>query len=220
AGDARVEIGGVAAPSLNHAVATILAAELDAAGVSTLVTRDGDDDVAASTRSAAATASGARIVVSIAIAPGDGELVDQPPLEVVHPAANAEGRRLGGLIHQALMPVLLDLPGAWTDAGEPGVRSILNQRGTDYFTVLRAADDQARVVVHLPALNSTTVELFGSPVTAVNMAQALADAIARHLLTDEEGDGFVTPAETVRNASTADSEPCVDPLASSADADG
>ncbi|MEM8708006.1 MAG: hypothetical protein AAGE98_16195 [Actinomycetota bacterium] len=220
AGDVRVEAHGTTTTAINHSIATILASELEAVGVASLVTRGAGDDVAASVRAAAADASGARVVVSIAVAEGDGVLVDEPPLDVVHTAADDDARRLAGLIHQSLIPVLNDLPGAWTNAAQPGVRAVLNQRGTDFYTVLREAEDQARVVVHLPALNANTVELFSSPVTTVNMAQGLADAIARHLLTDDEGDGFVAPAETVRNASTATGEPCVDPLASSTEGDG
>ncbi|MEO0494074.1 MAG: hypothetical protein AAF081_11720 [Actinomycetota bacterium] len=220
AGDARVESHGAVVPELNHTIATILASELEAVGVSTIVTRAGDDDVVASVRSAAADASGARVVVSIAIADGGGTLVDAPPLEVVHPAADADGRRLAGLIHQSLVPVLLDLPGAWTASVDPGVRSVLNQRGSDFFTMLREGDDQARVVVHLPALTGDTVDLFRSPVTTVNMGQALADAIARHLLTDEEGDGFVTPGDVVRHAPTASGDACVEPLAVGDTGDG
>lgn len=212
AGDARVEIDGSSLSEINHTVAEILASELRAAGVDTLLTRDGDDDVAASVRSEAASASGALVVVSISIAEGGGDLVDEAPLEVVHPASDADSRRLAGLVFQSVEPILADMPGAWTAAGDPGVRAVLNQRGTDFFTLLRESDDHARVVVHLPALTDATVDLFRSPVTAVSLAQALADSIARFLLTDEEGRGFVTPTEVVRDAPTTGAAACVDPI--------
>lgn len=212
AGDARIEIDGSSLSEINHAVADILASELRAAGVDTIITRSADDDVAASTRSEAAAASGALVVVSISIAEGGGELVDEAPLEIAHPASDADSRRLAGLVYESVEPVLADLPGAWTDAGSPGVRAVLNQRGSDFFTLLRESDDHARVVVHLPVLTEDTVDLFRSPVTAVSLAQALAESIARFLLTDEEGRGFVTPAEVVRDAPTTGAEVCVDPL--------
>lgn len=220
AGDARVEVDGSSLSEINHTIAEILASELQAAGVDTLLTRAGDDDIAASVRSEAASASGALVVVSISIAAGGGGLIDEAPLEVVHPASDADSRRLAGLVFQSVEPVLADMPGAWTAAGEPGVRAVLNQRGTDFFTVLRESDDHARVVMHLPVLTDDTVDLFRSPVTAVSLAQALADSIARFLLTDEEGRGFVTPAEVVRDASTTGAEACADPLGIEPTAEG
>lgn len=219
AGDARIEVDGSPLSAINHTIADILASELRAAGVDTVLTRDGDDDIAASVRSEAASASGALVVVSISIAEGGGELVDRAPLEVAHPASDVESRRLAGLVFQSVEPILADLPGAWTAAGDPGVRSVLNQRGTDFFTLLRDADDHARVVMHLPVLTDDTVDLFRSPVTSVSLAQALADAIARFLLTDEEGRGFVTPAEVVRDAPTTGAEACVDPFVVEASVD-
>lgn len=213
AGDARDAVSGVAPVAVNAAIAELTADRLNAAGVSALLTRD-DDDLAASFRAAAANSAGARMIVSIAIVAADGDRSDTAALELVHPAGDPGGRRLAGLIHQSLAPALDELPVAWTEGVDPGVRAVLNQRGADYFTVLQGESGAARVVVHLPVLDDDTAAIVSGPVFAAAAADALADALARFLVTDDEGDGFVTPDEVVRNAPTASgTEECLDPLA-------
>lgn len=221
AGDARLD-DGVAPLVLNHAIVDALAAELDAVGVTALVTRTGTADVSAAVRSAAASASGAVVVVSMAFAAGDGPATDTAPLEVVHPASDARGRRLAGLVHQTLAPALEEIETVWVGGVEPGVRAVLNQRGADYFTMLREHEDQARVVAHLPALTVDRAGTFPSSSSTVTViADALAEAITRYLLTDEQGDGFVVDGTVVRDAPTASGvDTCVEPLAVGSSAAG
>ena len=129
---------------------------------------------------------------------------------------------VGSTRRRMLRPVVDFLSVGWPADVEPGVRAVLNQRGTDFFGMLREPSGAARIVVHLPVDPAAPTLL--APTGSEAFADAIADAVARHLVTDDEGDGFVATGDAIRNAPTASStEACLDPLAvdvESAEADG
>lgn len=212
AGDARTVPGSLAL-TRNEAIAEATRSRLVAAGIETLVTRTAGADLAASYRREAAAASGALVVVSIATVEGGAATGTVPALEVVHPAADESGRRLAGLVHAAVAPVVGELSVPWPADVEPGVRAVLNQRGDDYFAMLREPMDAARVVLHLP-VSLDAASAVANQQNRRLIADALAEAIAEHLVSDREGSGFVAPPEVVRSAPISDaSAACVDPLA-------
>ena len=212
-GDAATA-SGVRALTRNSRLATLVRDRLSAAGISTVSTRNGTADVAAPYRRAAADAAGARVVVSIALVDGVAALGPEPALEIVHPAADIEARRLSGLIHAAVLPVAERLDIGWPTDVEPGVRAVLNQRGSDYFVVLQESSGAARAVLHLPVDPTMIATVWANDRDLVAVSDAIADAIVRYLVTDDEGSGFVAPTEIVRQALIADpATTCVDPLA-------
>jgi hypothetical protein len=183
-------------------------------GVSALATRSGLVDVAAPYRRDVALGAGARVMVSVALVDGTGQLGAVPGLEIVHPAADDDARRLAGLLHAAVDPVLGRLSVGWPDDVEPGVRAVLNQQGADYFTVLREPARASRVVLHLPVDPEAGSAIWTAEANLAPFADALADAIVRFLLTEEEGTGFVSPPQVVREAVVGTpAGACVDPIA-------
>ena len=206
-------IAGSVALDRNAAVADAVRARLASADVATISTRDATADVAAGYRRLVADASGARVMVSIAFVDGVGDLGPEPGLEVAHPAADTESRRLAGLLFAAIDPVIARYAVAWPDDLEPGVRAVLNQRGDDYFTVLQEPSRSARVVVHLPVDPDAADALWAVEDNLAPISDSIADAIVRFLVTEDEGNGFVAPPEIVRDAVAADpAATCVDPI--------
>ncbi|MEM9466541.1 MAG: hypothetical protein AAGA90_14295 [Actinomycetota bacterium] len=205
---------GADALARNATLAALIRDRLAVAEITAITTRAAPADVAAAYRSRVADAAGARVVVSIALVDGAGEPGPEPALEVVHPAADAESRRLAGLVHEAVAPVIERFSVGWPDDVEPGVRAVLNQRGGDYFTVLQAPSAADRAVVHLPVDPAVADTVWSSEANLAPIGDAIADAIVRHLVTEDEGSGFVAPPEVVRDAAAVDpAATCVDPPA-------
>lgn len=211
-GDAGSDAGAVAL-SRNAAIADAVRARLESADIATITTRDATADVPAPYRRLVADASGARVMVSIAFVDGVGELGPEAGLEVVHPAADTGSRRLAGLVYAAVDPVIERYAVSWPDDLDPGVRAVLNQRGSDYFTVLQDPSGAARVVVHLPVDPAVAATLWAVADNINPLSVAIADAIVRYLVTEAEGTGFVAPPEVVRDAVATDPAAiCVDPI--------
>lgn len=212
-GDAATEAGS-ASLARNARLAELVRDRLVSADIGAISTRDATADVPAPYRREVAEAAGARVVVSIALVEGEAESQPEPSLEIVHPAADTESRRLAGLLHAAVDPVVERFAVDWPADVEPGVRAVLNQRGSDYFAVLQESSGASRAVLHLPVAPEAAETVWASDSNLVPVSDAVADAIVRFLVTEDEGTGFVTPLEVVREAVVADpTATCVDPLA-------
>ena len=212
-GDAATETGS-AALARNARLAELVRDRLASADIGAISTRDATADVPAPYRREVAEAAGARVVVSIALVEGSAESQPEPALEIVHPAADTDSRRLAGLLHAAVHPVVDRFAVDWPADVEPGVRAVLNQRGGNYFAVLEEPFGAARAVLHLPLDPEVAETVWASDSNLVPVSDAIADAVVRFLVTTDEGTGFVTPLEVVRDAVVADpTATCVDPLA-------
>lgn len=182
-------------------ITAALAVELDAVDVSTAVTRPGTADLSIGHRLDAAAASGALLLVSVIVG-------GQPEagFEVVHRGADAEGRRLAGLVFEATER---ELDAADIAVGvDAGVRSVLNQRGSDYYAALRAESFVA-VVVRLPVPPDGVAALAG---VGPRVGRAIAAGVYDHLTTEAVA-AVGDPEEVVRDAPTAAAVECVDPTA-------
>ncbi len=204
---------------LNVAVAVATAARLEARGIATLLTRTGDIQLPAAARAGLVEAGGALVYVSIHHRGEDGPLAIEPGTEVFHQVDSEEGRRLGGLIHEELTRALIVAGVDWAAPVEPGVRYLLNQRGSDFFTVLRDTPTSASVLVEVASLASASGAAFLATGDAQDReATALSEAVIRFLVTSDAGSGYVEPVERVREApSGIDTSECLDPLVSTAD---
>ncbi len=188
---------------INLAVAQRTAEILSADGVSAALTRTGSADIGPSTRGLAAPAVGAVAFVSIHRGEASGETTGEPRPTVFRRAADEDSQRLAGLIHQEMTEAFADVDGTFAAQPESGVRTLLNQRGEDYFRVLQASTGVAAARAELLALGQNESTLLASEEGRDIEAQALADAIVRFLVTNEEGDGFIDPVEAVRTAPTS-----------------
>jgi len=189
----------------NLAVAQRTAELLEAEGVVVALTRLGPAELAAETRGAVGPALGAVAFVSIHRGEIDAGRTDQALPAVFHRADDGASRRLAGLIHEEVAAAFADAGVELGTHAEPGVRPLLNQRGDDYFRVLQtsAGTAGARVEMLGAAQNDTT--LLSAEEGRDIEAQALADALVRFLVSEEEGSGFIDSAEAVRTAPTTDS---------------
>lgn len=191
---------GVANLALAERTAELLAAD----GVQVLLTRTTAVELSASTRGAVGPAVGARVLVSLHRSEADAENAGGDARPTVFPrAGDADSRRLGGLLHQAVADAIEPHSTAFVSGAEPGVRPLLNQRGADYFRVLQTSAGVAAVRVELPAAAQNDPTLLAEEEGRDIEARALADGIIRYLVTNEEGDGFVDPVEAVRTAPTS-----------------
>ena len=215
--------GAVAADSmiredeLNLAVAVATAELLEGRGVATLVTRHADTQLPASARAAVVEPSGALVFISIHHRDDDGPTAVRPGTEVFHQVDSVQGRRLAGVIHEELTAALTVAGVDWAAPEEPGVKYLLNQRGSDFFTVLRDTPAAASVLVEVASLATESGATYLATVDAQQgEAAALSEAVIRFLVTSDAGSGYVEPVERVREApSGGDTRECVDPLVSS-----
>jgi len=186
----------------NRLIAEEAARLLRANGVLVTLTRQADKPMSESARGALGPALGARAVVSIHHDYGDEATTVTRPT-VFHQIDDVESRRLAGLLHQEMEASLAEMGVDLALVAEPGVRPLLNQRGQDFFVVLQVAEatPAARLQIAVLAENDTS-PLVTEEARALE-SQAIAEAIVRFLVTDEEGNGFVAPIETVRAAPTS-----------------
>jgi N-acetylmuramoyl-L-alanine amidase len=198
----------------NRLIAEEVARLLSANGVSVTLTRESDQPLSESARGALGPALGARAVVSIHHDYGD-EVATVTRPTVFHQIDDVESRRLAGLLHQETEASLAKIGVGLAAAVEPGVRPLLNQRGQDFFVVLQVAEATPAARLQIAVLSENDMSPLVNEEARALESQAIADAIVRFLVTDEEGNGFVEPIETVRAAPTSHtpggcSEPAAD----------
>ncbi|MDG2028528.1 MAG: N-acetylmuramoyl-L-alanine amidase [Acidimicrobiales bacterium] len=194
---------GSAGAGLVLSLTDVVAAELVAVGIAVAATRESDVALSAPTRGAAGPAVGAAAFVTLALGEAGDATSDVVRPAVFHQIDDPESRRLGGLVHEALVAAWLDEDGPWAVGEEPGVRPLLNQRGEDYFVVLQASAGVPAVRVEVLADGERETALLENEEGRLQIGTAIADAIARFLVTDETGSGYVDPVETVRQAPTS-----------------
>ncbi len=197
------ELGGLVEAELNLDIAERTAALLRAQGVTVALTRTRDTDLSAGARGALGPALGARALVSINVGAPVGATVAEPRPAVFHQIGDEQSRRLAGLVHEELVAAFARFDGPWAGLAEPGVKPLLNQRGDDFFVVLDAGAGTPAVRVEVVAVGENEATLLSTEEGRDAEAEALADALVRFLVTDEQGDGFITPTETMRTAATS-----------------
>lgn len=180
-----------------------VADRLRAEGVIVELTRTTDAALSPLTRAEAGAAVGARLLVTLALGIGRGEGTDDPRPVVFHEIDDVESQRAAGLAHEHVAAALAGIDGDFEAMDEPGVRPLLNQRGEDYFTVMRSSGDVPAIRVEVMADGERETALLAMEEGRSTIAAALAEAIARFLVTDEAGSGYVDPTETIRQAPTA-----------------
>lgn len=182
-------------------LADAVAEDLREHDIAVTLTRTSDSPLSGETRGAAGAAVGAAAFITLALGDG-GESTTAPRPAVHHQSDDAESRRLGGLVHTHLRAALVAIGGEWSALADAGVRPLLNQRGEDYFAVLRSSAPPA-VRVEVLASAGRETALLDDEEGRSTIAMALAEAIARFLVTDEIGDGYVEPENPVRQAPTS-----------------
>ena len=208
-----VGAGGLTEAALNLDVAQRTAAALEAQGVSVVLTRTTDIRMPLTTRADIARSVGAQAFVSIHHNADPDGPSEEPGTEVWYQIDDPESRRLSGLVYEEAVGSIGGLGADWVADDDAGVKYRLNQRGTDYYGILRESVGVPAALAELAFLSNPAEEaLLATDEYRDSVAAAVADGIIRFLVTPDEGSGFVEPYERVEPAgSGGGSAGCVDP---------
>ena len=203
---------GLVERDINLSVAKRTANELADRGISVILTRSADYRVPLSVRAAIADRLEARALISIHHNAPQGTRSPRPGTEIFVQDGNAESRRLGGTIYEAVVEALDEFDIDWQTAPDAGVLSVLNDEGTDTYGMIRRPKAPSVLAELGYIANPAEAEFFATDEYVEAVSVALADGIESWLLTDAEGDGFVAEARVFTpNGLTGGSTGCVDP---------
>lgn len=188
-----VSPAGVAEAGVNLAVARHTQAALEAAGVSALLTRTGDYEVALATRSELARTVNPKAFVSIHHnAEPDGPR-EGPGAETYYQIGSADSKRLAGLIYEEVVRAMSQYPVAWVADRDAGAKYRPGKNG-DYYAMLRQPGKVVSVLVELAFMsNPAEAELVVRADVQKVEGEAVARGIVRYLTTPDPGSGFVEP---------------------------
>lgn len=192
---------GTRESDLNLTVARLVAAELRLLGVEVVLTRTSDTRSTLANRALIATTLRANAFVSIHHnAQPDGP-TSGPGTETWYQIDDAESRRLSGLVYEEVVAALSSQEIAWVSDTDAGVKYRLNQRGTDYYGILRNAEGVPSTLAELAFLSNPEEEqLLAMPEIQAAEATAVAAGVVRFLGSDDLGSGFVEAYERLEPA--------------------
>jgi len=177
--------------TVNLDIATRLASLLQPARV--VLTRTADYTAGLSYRTDIATALGAQLFLSVHNNSDPDTRAERPGTETYYQSKSSASKRLAGLTYEELLRALTPFPVSWVSARDAGAKYRINERGTDYYHVLRTSTVPAVIVEGLYISNPPEEALLARADVREVIAQALRRAIDRFVTTDDPGSGFVTP---------------------------
>jgi N-acetylmuramoyl-L-alanine amidase len=188
-----VSPSGLAEAGINLAVARHAQTALEAAGVTTLLTRTGDYEVALATRSELARSVAPKAFVSIHHnAEPDGPR-DTPGTETYYQIGSADSKRLAGLLYEEIVKAMSQYRVAWVADRDAGAKYRPGRNG-DYYAMLRQPGKVVSVLAELAFIsNPPEAELIARPDVQRVEGEAVARGIVRYLSTGDPGSGFVEP---------------------------
>ncbi|HEV3498659.1 MAG TPA: N-acetylmuramoyl-L-alanine amidase, partial [Actinomycetes bacterium] len=209
------EVHGRLGQAARGDVSRFTQAALEAEGVSTLLTRTGDYEVALATRSEIARNVDPKAFVSIHHnADPDGPR-DGPGAETYYQMASADSKRLAGLIYEEVVRAFSQYRVAWVADRDAGAKYRPSRTpGNDYYAMLRQPGKVVSVLVEGAFIsNPAEAELLARPEVQKVEGEAIARGIMRYLTTKDPGSGFVEPYPRIDPPSTpgAPTRRCRDP---------
>jgi N-acetylmuramoyl-L-alanine amidase len=197
---------------LNMAVTTEARAALQAAGVNVVLTRPGDDRVVLTTRSQLVHKLHPAAFVSVHHNSDPDSPRDTPGTETYYQYRSATSKRLAGLVYEEVVRALSAYQVAWVGDTDAGAKYRLNDRGGDYYHLLRETAGVTSVLAELAFVsNPAEADLLARPDVQRVEGQAVARGILRYLRTRDPGSGYVTPYPRATPTSGGGAEGCVDP---------
>ena len=189
-----VSPSGLAEAGVNLAVARHAQEALQAAGVTTLLTRTGDYEVELPTRSEIARNVDPKAFVSIHHnAEPDGRR-EGPGAETYYQIGNADSKRLAGLIYEEIVKAMSQYQVAWVADRDAGAKYRPGRSGGDYYAMLRQPGKVVSVLAELAFIsNPPEAELIARPEVQKVEGEAVAKGIIRYLTTRDPGSGFTEP---------------------------
>ena len=197
---------------LNLSVARQAEAALKSAGVTVLLTRSGDYRETLSTRTDIVTRLRPAAFVSVHHNSSPDGPHDGPGTETYYQFHSPASKRLAGLIYEEVAKTLSSYQLAWVGNVDAGAKYRLNDRGGDYYHVLREAGGVPTALAELAFIaDPPEADLLARPDVQQAEGQAVARGVIRYLRTNDPGSGFVTPVPRTTPAPGGGAEGCVDP---------
>lgn len=206
--------GGLTERVLNLAVANHAKGALERAGYGVVLTRTGDYRMTLGARAAVAEALQPKAFVSIHHnAEPDGPRPEGPGSETYYQLESAESKRLSALIYEEIVRTLATFKADWVADRDAGVKYRTNDRGDDYYGILRLTKGVPASLVELAFISNPSEEALLSRADVQQAeGEAVARGIVRYLTTDDPGSGFVTPYPRSSPAGSGGGRSnCVDP---------
>lgn len=207
-----VGANGLQEKDLNLAVAERTARELNARGISTILTRTADYRIPLAVRAEIGNQLGAEGMISIHHNAPNWEPSEIPGTEVFIQTGSPESRRLGGLIWEETVAGLSQFDVEWTTNDDAGALRVINDRDEDSYGMIRRPEMPA-VLAELGYIsNPPEAELFATDEYVEVASIALANAVERWLETPDPGAGFVdVPRIFTPSGATGGADGCLDP---------
>lgn len=185
---------GVVEAALNLDVAQRAKARLEALGATVVLTRNDDTRVTIETRAAIARALDPLLFISIHHNGGPTRPSDRPGVQVYHQHEVPAAARFAGVLFTEMQQAIGPFSDTWSGGNATGVRSRLGEDGTDYYGVLRGAED-------VPAVLAEALYLSDEPEATLLLrddvreaeAGAIADAVVAWLDSPFAGSGYLPP---------------------------
>jgi N-acetylmuramoyl-L-alanine amidase len=185
---------GLVESEVNLAVAQELERILEAEGMRATLTRESDYRLPIPTRADIVNALRPSLFVSIHHNGGEAATRDTPGTEVYYQVADAESRRLSGLVWEEVTRMLTPYGATWRGGSDAGAIYRTDRDGSDFYGVLRRTAGVPSVLVEAAYLsNPAEADLLARDDVRTAEAQAIAEGIERWFLTSDPGSGFMEP---------------------------
>jgi N-acetylmuramoyl-L-alanine amidase len=187
---------GLVEKDLNLTVAKLLKADLEREGATVVMTRTADYRVTLHVRAELAERLRPPVFVSVHHNGGADGPSDKPGTETYYQHDHANSKRLAGLIYEEVFRAFSAYTGVdWHANVDAGAKYRLNDRGGDYYGILRETEDVASALSEALFLSASPSEaaLLARPDVQAAEAEAITRAIRRFMLGNDPGSGYVTP---------------------------
>ncbi|HVF73482.1 MAG TPA: N-acetylmuramoyl-L-alanine amidase [Acidimicrobiales bacterium] len=208
---------GLQEKGLNLNVTNHAKAALEAAGYTVVLTRTADYRMTLEARGRVAAALAPKAFVSIHHnAEPDGPRPQGPGSETYYQVASSDSKRLSGILYEEIVKALSAYPVAWVADTDAGAKYRQNDRGNDYYGILRRTQGIPASLVELAFIsNPPEAELLTRPDVQKVEGEAVARGIIRYLTTKDPGSGYVTPYprnSPASNSTDGTARNCEDPV--------
>ena len=205
---------GLVERDLNLVIARLAKTALEEAGAKVVLTRTADYRISITTRAEIAQRLKPPVFISIHHNGGHDEERATPGTEVFFQIASPESKRLAGILYEELYAFFSGFDGVtwWADR-DAGAKPRANQSGGDYYGMLRRTNGITAVLSEAAFLNNPAEEaLLVRPDVQQGEADAIASAVRRFMLGNDQGSGFVEPYDRTEPAgSGGGTSGCEDP---------
>lgn len=208
-----VSADGLTEKAINLAVVGHAKAALEAAGLTVVLTRTGDQRIPIDARARIVKALQPKAFVSVHHnAEPDGPF-PKPGSETYYQTASAESKRLAGLLYEEIVKALSQYQVAWVADTDAGAKYRKNDSGDDYYGILRRTQGTPAALAELAFVsNPPEAALLQRPDVQRVEGEAVARGIIRFLTTKDPGSGFTEPyPRTTPAGSGGGTRNCVDP---------